>query len=130
MEAGTQKIDILLVDDNEIFLQAFSKLLAEICGSNIRSIDKAHSGTEAIDCVHHKNYGLIFMDIDMPNCGGVATTQALCTESIKRNIVALSFYDNVFMQEQMIFAGASRFVAKDKLNPEILTEIVDSCVIS
>lgn len=130
METSKRKIDILLVDDNEIFLQAFFQLLTEVCGTNIGSIDKAHSGSEAINYVHRNNYGLIFMDIDMPSCDGISTTQVLCTENRKRNIVALSFYDNVFMQEQMLFAGASRFVAKDQLNPEILTEIINNCVIS
>lgn len=64
------RIEILLVEDDDISAQAACTLLARMgC-----KVDHAPNGAEAIELFGEKSYDLIFMDWQMPQMDGLETT--------------------------------------------------------
>ncbi len=64
------RVDILLVEDDDISAQAARTLLERLgC-----EVDHAFNGTEAIELFGKKSYDLIFMDWQMPQMDGLETT--------------------------------------------------------
>ncbi len=74
----TYKGNVLLVDDSTVSLFMGNKILASL-GLNVVT---AINGEEAIEyCKAHK-FNLIFMDIEMPGLGGLATASILREQKI------------------------------------------------
>jgi CheY-like chemotaxis protein/HPt (histidine-containing phosphotransfer) domain-containing protein/anti-sigma regulatory factor (Ser/Thr protein kinase) len=64
---------ILVVEDNEINL----KLIKHILNNHGLSCDMVVNGKDALDAFKTKNYGLIFMDCQMPLLSGYETTKEI-----------------------------------------------------
>ena len=77
---------ILVVDDNPVNLKVAKRLLQRL---GIEA-DVVSSGAEAVECA--MDYDLIFMDLQMPNMGGVEATRKIQTKLGKSSpkIVALT----------------------------------------
>lgn len=67
------KGEVLVAEDNPINQQLMEAMLSTL---NLR-VDFASDGNEAINMYENKNYDLIFMDINMPNCDGITATKAI-----------------------------------------------------
>ena len=64
-------LKILLVEDNELHRQLMVRML-DLVGY---SADVVTNGTEALEAVEKKEYGLILMDLAMPQLDGFETTR-------------------------------------------------------
>ena len=84
----TEKLNILVVDDNQINRQYFSMALMKFG----YSVTLAENGFEAIEQSKNKLFDLIFMDIRMPDMDGYETTNIIrCHELNKATpILAIS----------------------------------------
>ncbi|CAO3628511.1 unnamed protein product [Cunninghamella blakesleeana] len=69
----TTSLSILLVDDNFINLQVLQKSLQ--MNFNIRKMDIAYDGYEALEFLQHQLYDIILLDIDMPRLNGIETAR-------------------------------------------------------
>ena len=81
--AGLAPARILLVEDNDINRILVTEML-ERCG---QEVDVAHDGNEAIAMVidsvmRARPYDLVLMDVQMPDCDGLAATRAIRAEGI------------------------------------------------
>ena len=82
-------INVLVVDDDNTNLE-MSAAVIECLGINV---DKADSGKKAIEMCAANTYGLIFMDLEMPELDGYKTTQVIKSmrhESANAAIIALT----------------------------------------
>jgi signal transduction histidine kinase/CheY-like chemotaxis protein len=70
---GVGRTSILFVDDNDINRMLGVTLLEEAG----YAVETAEDGVEAVEAVKHGTFGAIFMDVQMPNMGGVEATQAI-----------------------------------------------------
>ena len=74
------RVSVLIVDDektNIAVLQAF----LQCCGLNRYAV--AQSGWEAVSYCNDEKFGLIFMDIQMPDLNGIKATEKILRESTK-----------------------------------------------
>lgn len=62
---------ILIVDDHEINRSVLTLILRKLGFYS----DTANNGLEAIKAVHSMTYHLVFMDLEMPEMDGLATTK-------------------------------------------------------
>ena len=69
MQAGTGKVDILLVDDQPARLMTYETIL-EPLGQNLVC---AHSGSEALEKLMVNEFALILLDVSMPGMDGFET---------------------------------------------------------
>lgn len=102
---------ILIVDDDDIH--------RHVLGIQLRKFgyepDEAADGEEAVAAVMANEYDLIFMDLLMPNMGGIEATHWIrerFDENHHVRIVALTSDATLEAQQQSIEAGMASFVTK------------------
>ncbi len=72
-ERTTNKLRILVVDDNEDVCNILNKFLSR-CGYNVKAVD---NGAEAIRLSMNINFDLVLTDLNMPNVTGCDVVKAL-----------------------------------------------------
>jgi len=117
-------IDILIVEDNPIIRSLVFKLLAR----RGYEADQVNNGKEALEAVRAKRYGLVLMDMQMPEMDGLSATKAIRNlRGPERNvpIVALTANALIGQRETCLAAGMNGFLTKP-IKPEALYDAI-SC---
>lgn len=93
MEDGTQKINILLVDDNPSNLLSLETILE----APDRNLVRASSGEAALRYLLDQDAAVILLDVHMPNIDGMETAALIRARERTCNvpIIFLTAYDNV-----------------------------------
>ena len=116
-----KRIQVLLVDDNQIFLDSIQRFLASV--KNIQVVGCAASGEEAILLAEKLNPELVLMDLAMPGMNGLQATRILKAKEHAPSVIVLTMHDSREYQQAVESAGADGFVAKsefgEKLQPLI-----------
>ncbi len=102
------KANILLVDDEEQFLDVFSKRLE---GRGMK-VDTAISGEDAIKRAKGKDFDAIVLDLMMPGISGIETLKRLRQENPEMQIVILTGHGTLEKGVEAIKAGAVDFMEK------------------
>ncbi|MBR3666594.1 MAG: response regulator [Ruminococcus sp.] len=128
-----EPVDILVVDDDEVFLQT----TADTLGSIGASAECAKSGAEAVEMILKRrqeghSYGLVILDWKMPDMNGIETVRRI-REDIDKEIpiLLISAYDIPEMEDEAKKAGANGFASKplfrstlyDKINQILGNEV-------
>jgi CheY-like chemotaxis protein/signal transduction histidine kinase len=104
--------NILLVEDNKIN----QKIMILSLGKQVKSIDIAENGKEAIEKFEITKYDLILMDIQMPIMDGYKTTQKIRETEIQTNshipIIAITANALSGDREKCIQAGMDDYISK------------------
>ena len=130
-----EPMDVLVVDDDEIFLETAVDTLDSL---GVEA-DRAGSGPEAIGMIRRRHeagrdYRIVILDWKMPEVDGVETIRRIREEADKDlPILLISAYDWSDIEDQAKEAGANGFVSKplfrstlyDKIN-EILGTVANS----
>ena len=130
-----EPMDVLVVDDDEIFLETAVDTLDSL---GVEA-DRAGSGPEAIGMIRRRHeagrdYRIVILDWKMPEVDGVETIRRIREEADKDlPILLISAYDWSDIEDQAKDAGANGFVSKplfrstlyDKIN-EILGTVANS----
>ena len=114
---------LLLVDDDPVVLQILLKYLG-----NKYVVDYADSGEKSLELITHKNYSIIFMDINLKHGkDGIQTTIAIRENEnyLSTPIVALTAYAVEGDREQFIAAGCTHYISKPFKKAEIL-DLIES----
>ena len=117
------KVQILMVDDNEINLMVFKNLLKQ----TKMKIDTAINGEEGLLLTQDNKYDIIFLDHMMPNKDGIETLQELRSQKKNPNhkTVAVCLTANAVSgaKEKYIEAGFDDYLTKP-INFEKLEEML------
>jgi CheY-like chemotaxis protein len=118
----TEKIKILLVEDNQLN-QELTKAILEEYGFET---DIAHNGSIAIDMVLKNRYDLILMDILMPEMDGYEATRRIrANGSIKQiPIIAMSAHAISGIKNLVMEAGMNDYIGKPFHVPEMIETIM------
>jgi len=111
---------IMLVDDHALFLQSLKVLLTT---KGYEVVGTASNGIEALKQARILNPDLILMDIEMPDCDGLAATRLIKAELPQIKIVMLTVSasnENLF---EAIKSGASGYLLKSQ-NADRFLEMV------
>jgi len=114
-------LPILLAEDNKI-----NQLVAkEILKSKGFVVDIAGNGREAVDMVRQKSYGLVLMDIQMPEMDGFQAVEAIRQDPLfaELPIIAMTAHAMAGYREQCIDAGMNDYTTKP-IVPEKLYELI------
>lgn len=87
--------------------------------------DLATNGKEAVEALQRKNYGLVFMDLQMPIMDGLEATARIRSDPRFRNvpIIALTSNDDLESRKKCKDAGMNAHCTKP-INPQVLESII------
>ena len=101
---------VLLVDDNEKFLEAASKIIN--ADNNAEIIGLAQSGEEAVKKTSLEHPDLVLMDVSMPGMDGLTATRIIKKMATPPKVIILTLHDTIEYVEEAKAAGADGFVSK------------------
>jgi DNA-binding NarL/FixJ family response regulator len=109
-------IRVLLVDDNNTFLEQLTEWLAAYPQIQIAGI--AHTGEEAIAQVEALGPDLVIMDVTMPVMNGLEATRRIKAQSNAPRVVLLSLHE-IVANGAVAAIDADGFVAKPELTVQM-----------
>jgi NarL family two-component system response regulator LiaR len=117
----TEDIRILIVDDHAIVREGQRALIDTEPGMTL--VGEATNGLEAIELARTLSLDVIFMDLFMPEMGGIEAIEAIKADNPEARILVLTS----FAEDEKVFAavkaGASGYLLKDATPDEILTAV-------
>jgi two-component system, sensor histidine kinase len=119
--------DILIADDNPIYVEALGLLIKTILGERLTRLDVACNGKVAVDKALNFRYDIIFMDVSMPEMDGITASRLINKERYRDTLIIAVTYDKTFHSlNLMLESGARRMIYKDELTLESLAKVFDS----
>jgi signal transduction histidine kinase/CheY-like chemotaxis protein/integral membrane sensor domain MASE1 len=120
---------ILLAEDNPVNQKVAVKMLTKLgC-----VVDVVGNGLEAIDMAQRFPYDLVFMDVQMPECDGLAATERIRDLEVERRrpghesrrlpVVAMTANAMQGDRERCLLSGMNDYIAKP-IRPEVLQRIL------
>jgi DNA-binding NtrC family response regulator len=103
-----EKMRIMLVDDEERFLQTTKKLL-ERKGYQVAT---ALSGSEALDSLQKEDIQVVILDVKMPGMDGMATLKAIKNRHPLVEVIMLTGHATVESAVEGLKSGAADYLMK------------------
>ncbi len=126
---GKQKVNLLIVDDEERFLESTKKRL-EIRGFNVITVSR---GDKAIEVARENPIDVALVDLKMPGMNGGQTLEALRKEHKCMEVVILTGHGSTESAVECTKKGAYFYLQKpceiDRL-VSVLTDAYKSCVMN
>lgn len=107
----TEKIRILLVDDQALFREGLRTLLG--VHDDFAVVAEAANGAEALERVHAARPDVVLMDLRMPVLDGVAATRRLRDAHPECRVIVLTTFDDDDDVFEALRAGAVGYLLKD-----------------
>lgn len=115
-EVKDPKAKILCVDDEEVILSSFRKILV-IDGYSVDTVEK---GQEALGLVQRNNYDFVFTDLKMPEMDGVEVTKGVKHLRPDIDVIIITGYATVETAVETMQYGAMDYVQKPFTEDELL----------
>lgn len=112
---------VLLVDD-EALIRAGLRMMIE-SQPDIRVVDEASDGREAVELAIRHQPDVILMDIQMPHLSGIDATRRITAVDDPPRVVVLTTFGNDENVYEALRAGASAFLLKDSLPEDVIAAI-------
>lgn len=112
---------VLCVDDHPVVREG----LIAIIGTepDMRAIDEAGDGREAIAKYRQHQPDIVVMDLRMPNLGGVEATVQISSEFPDAHIIVLTTYEGDENIHRALEAGAQGYLLKASVRKELVQTI-------
>ena len=124
VELDNPKARILAVDDEEIILDSFRKILV-LAGY---SIDTVERGSEVLGLIRQNDYDFVFTDLRMPEMDGVEVTKAVKHLRPDIDVIVITGFASIETAVETVKFGAIDYIQKPFAEDELL-EFVKSALI-
>jgi DNA-binding NarL/FixJ family response regulator len=114
-------IKVVLADDQALVRTGFRMILAET--DDIEVVGEAGDGDEAVRVAAAAGPDVVLMDVRMPGTDGIAATRRIRTAVPAPRVLILTTFDLDEYVYAGLRAGASGFVLKDALAPELISAV-------
>ncbi len=118
-DAGSDRIRVLLVDDNQAMLARAEAVLEVACAV----VGEAHDGEAAIAAAAALRPDVIVLDISMPEMSGLEVAARLRLAGSTAEIVFLTVHDDAEFVEAAQAAGGIGYVVKARLASDLLQAV-------
>ncbi len=115
-------IRVFIVEDNQIFREAFKKVLQDRLPSLV--IEEAGNGEEAVQRINEAPPDLIFTDMRLGGMNGLEFAQQIKRDFPRIRIATLTGYDFPEYRRVASQHGGDRFFVKDALDWKEMKEFV------
>jgi two-component system, NtrC family, response regulator PilR len=110
---------ILVADDEEIMRD----VLSDILHSESYRVDLAENGSQALEMIHEKDYGVVLLDLMMPGIDGFQVLEELKQTENAPIAVILTAYASIERAVRATKLGAFDFISKPFKNDELLLTV-------
>lgn len=114
-EVDNPRARILCVDDEEVILDSFRKILV-LSGY---SIDTVETGQEALGLIQKNDYDFVFTDLKMPNMSGTDVVKSVKHLRPDVDVVVITGYASVDTAVECMKHGAMDYVEKPFTEEEL-----------
>jgi DNA-binding NarL/FixJ family response regulator len=111
------EISVLLVDDHGLVRKGFRRILED--DPDIRVVDEAPNGQEAIRLARELRPQVIVMDMAMPGLDGVQATREIVKDQPDIAVLILSMYSEEHYVRNALDAGARGYMLKAALDVDL-----------
>lgn len=118
-EVENPKARILCVDDEEVILDSFRKILV----LDGYSVDTVQTGQEALGLIQSHHYDFVFTDLKMPGMSGENVTQGVKYMRPDIDVIIITGYATVESAVECMKHGAMDYVQKPFTEDELLTMV-------
>lgn len=101
-------MNILIIEDTK----SLAKTLADIISSMGFVPEIAYDGTVGLECIHHKIYDAIILDIILPSLNGFELLQIIRDEGIRTPVLILTAKNDVKDRVKGLNSGADYYLTK------------------
>lgn len=115
-EVENPKAKILCVDDEEVILSSFRKILV----LEGYSVDTVETGQEALGLIQKHHYDFVFTDLKMPAMDGVEVTKSVKHLRPDIDVIIITGYASVETAVETMKYGAMDYVQKPFTEDELL----------
>lgn len=123
-EVPNPKARILCIDDEDVILDSFRKILV----LDGYSVDTVNSGAEAINLIKSHHYDFVFTDLKMPEMDGVEVTKTVKYLRPDIDVIIITGYATVETAVECMKLGAMDYVQKPFTEDELL-DFTKKCLI-
>lgn len=117
-----EKIRVLIVDDQRLMREGLRIILEG--APDIELVGEAENGLSALQLAESRGPDVILMDIRMPVLDGIAATERILQQALKKpRILLLTTFDTPELVIEGMRAGASGYLLKDCSAEELCTAI-------
>lgn len=122
MGSFQRTVNIIIADDQYLFSDNL-KLMLETLTEDIRVIDIAVNGNQAVDMSRETMPDMILMDVRMPQMDGVEATKVIKSENPAIKIIMLtSFLDDYYVESALQY-GAEGYLLKNIKPHQLISAI-------
>ncbi len=122
MPSTEKELSLLVVDDHKMFCQAIQNSLKQ--NLNIKEVEIAFDGEEAVAMMREYQFDVIFMDYKMKHMNGDEAARRILELYPHIKIIAISMFEDKETVEAMFSAGCLGYVLKTS-SIETLNEAID-----
>lgn len=108
-----ERLKVLIVDDNEIFLQTMVQVLSN--NPTVEVVWCVKSGEAALELARSMKPDLVLMDIKMPGMNGIEATRRLKATPDGPHVAIVTGHGDPANRAAAMEAGADDFIDKAKL---------------
>lgn len=121
-ERGSERIRVLLVDDNQAVLARVASVLEMACAV----VGQVQDGAAALDASARLQPDVIVLDISMPGMSGLEVAARLREAGSTAAIVFLTVHDDAEVAEAAQAAGGIGYVVKRRLGTDLLHAVSEA----
>ncbi|MCB2197326.1 MAG: response regulator transcription factor [Bacteroidetes bacterium] len=110
-------MNILIVDDNKEFREAFKFMFEENLADQYEQLYEAENGEQCLEVISKESVDIVFMDKQMPVMDGVAATKKIVDQYRHIKVIAVSFHSELDDIKVMLEAGARNYIVKEEISP-------------
>ncbi len=125
VEVENPKAKILAIDDEEIILDSFRKILV----LDGYSVDTVESGKEALGLLQTHHYDFAFVDLKMPEMNGVEVCKSIKHLRPDIDVIIITGYASIESAVETMKFGAMDYVQKPFSEDELLAMVKKSLFI-
>lgn len=114
-------IRVLVVDDEALIRSGLGLMIES--QPDIRVVDEAGDGREAVELALRHRPDVILMDVQMPHLSGIDATRRITAVDNPPRIVVLTTFGNDENVYEALRAGASAFLLKDSRPEDVINAI-------
>lgn len=118
---ATNEIRVLVVDDQEFIRESFHLLLS--IENDIKVVDVAKHGNDALRICEERLPDVVLMDIHMPEMDGVETTKKIKQLWPQVKVIILTTFQEIHYAVEAINAGAEGYLIKSN-NPRSIADAI------